>query len=75
MGIDLNDYVERKLKNELRISAIGAIVFLLFSIVSLIKGEVWWVPGGFFVLFIYCLYETIKTKKKLDDYKSNKLEY
>ena len=52
MGIDLNEYVERKLKNELRISAIGTIVFLLLSIVSLIKGEVWWVPGGFFVLFI-----------------------
>ena len=75
MGIDLNDYVERKLKNELRISAIGAIVFLLFSIVSLIKGEVWWVPSGFFVLFIYCIYETIKRKKELDDYRSNKLDY
>ena len=75
MGIDLNEYVERKLKNELRISAIGTIVFLLFSIVSLIKGEVWWVPGGFFVFFIYGIYETIKRKKELDDYRSNKLEY
>ena len=75
MGIDLNDYVERKLKNELRINAIGTIVFLLLSIVSLIKGEVWWVPGVSFVLFIYCIYETIKSKKELDEYKSNKLEY
>ena len=75
MGVDLNEYVERKLKNELRINAIGAIVFLLLSIVFLIKGEVWWVPGIFFVLFIYGIYKTIKSKKELNDYKSNKLEY
>ena len=75
MGVDLNEYVERKLITELRINAIGAIVFLLFSIVSFIKGEVWWVPGGFFVLFVYCIYETIKSKKEYDDYKSNKPEY
>ena len=75
MGIDLNDYVERKLKNELRINAIGTIVFLLLSIVSLIKGEVWWVPGVSFVLFIYCIFETVKSKKEYEDYKSNKPEY
>ena len=75
MGIDLNEYVERKLKNELRISAIGTIVFLLLSIVFLLKGEVWWVPGVFFVFFIYGIYETIKRKKVLDDYRSNKLDY
>lgn len=75
MGVDLNEYVERKLKQELRINAIGTIVFLLLSIVFLIKGEVWWVPGVFFVLFIYGIFETIKSKKAYEDYKSNKLEY
>lgn len=63
MGIDLNEYVERKLKNELRVNAIGTIVFLLFSIVSLIKGEVWWVPGGFFVLFIMASMRRSKARR------------
>ena len=62
-------------KKELTINAIGAIISLLLSIVSLIKGEVWWVSSSFFVLFFYGIYETIKSKKELDDYKSNKLEY
>ena len=75
MGIDLNEYVERKLKNELRINAIGTVVFLLLSIIFLIKGEVWWVPGVFFVLFIIGIFETIKSNKEYEDYKSNKPKY
>ena len=75
MGVDLNEYVERKLKQELWINAICTIVSLLLSIVFLIKGEEWWVTGFFFAFFIYGIFETIKSKKAYEDYKSDKLEY
>ena len=68
---DLDKYVLTNLKKEIWVNAIGTIVFLVLGIVFLIKGEVWWVPGVFFALSISGIYETIKYKKKYENYKSS----
>ena len=68
---DLDKYVLTNLKKEIWVNAIGTVVFLVLGIVFLIKGEVWWVPGVFFALSIWGIFETRKYKKQYEDYKSS----